>query len=868
MPVLLILLPTLALAVQPDRISGAVDPNEMVILQNHVSPMAQPQFDQGPVEPSRMLYITMLFTPTLQQQQALDKLLADQQDSASPSFHRWLTPEQYGKRFGLSQGDIDKISAWLQASGFKITYVARGRDFLSFTGNAAQVQSVFKTEVHYFNVNGKMHFANPTSPMIPAALSGIVGGFRGLHDFLPHPMIRPRPDYTVSGQSTHFLAPGDIATIYDINPLYKLSPAIDGKGQNVVIVGQSDVYLADLNDFRSAFGFSTFSGCSTNASGVITAGACSSRNFQMVVPGTGSDPGVVAGDLSESDLDIEWLGSVARNAQIIFVTSSGGVDDSASWAIDNNLAHVISYSYGLCEAFVTAPPIATTFEPEYQKAASLGISFFAASGDSGAAICDADNSNSTGPAVLGLSVSYPASSPNITGVGGTEFNEGTGSFWNTSNGPDGGSATGYIPELAWNDSVLAKEFDATGGGPSNCAFGSGTRTVGGFSFELCNAPPNGGFPKPTWQSGITPNDSVRDVPDIAFSASNVNDAYIVCTPQSEVVGNTSSTSTCATSVTDALTQFNPPSAFGGTSAATPVAAGMTVLLNQFLGTKGLGSINQQLYTVIFKNSPSVFHDIVTGTSSTTGDTSNNIVPCTKGTPSFEPAALQCPSGGTMGYSAGTGYDLVPGLGSLDIDAFFQAWAATVESFTLAANPATLSVQPGQTTANSVDLTVADPKNTGFIVNNQTKLPLTYTCTVSPAASEGPTCMFSPSSGQNVTVTNPTVAIVTIVPTAKLLRPLERPTRIFYAMLLPGALGIVLVSSGLGKKGLPARALRLLGLIMVLSSSTLWLGACGGSSTSAQSNPGTPAGNYTVTVNATTGGSSPIMNSTSFTVTVK
>lgn len=966
-------------AAAPDRIASAIDTSKMVALPNHVSPMARPEFDRGPVEPSRSMRITMLFVPSAQQEQALQQLIAEQQDKKSPNFHKWLSPEEYAQRFGLSQGDIDKISAWLESQGFRVRYVARGRDFLSFDGNAVQVESVFRTAIHSFSVNGRLHFANTTSPMIPAVLNGVIGGFRGLHDFFPHPMLKQHPGYTVTinNSTYHFLAPGDIATIYDINSLYQASPAIDGTGEKVVIAGQSDVYLADLNDFRTAFGFSSISGCTMDPTKtIIQAGSCSSGNFEMVVPGTASDPGLSPGDLSESDLDIEWIGSVARGAEIVFVTSSNGVDDSASWAIDNKLAPVISYSYGLCEAFVTAPSIATD-EATYQKATTEGISMFAAAGDSAAAECDGDNG--TYPAQLGLSVSYPASSSYVTGVGGTEFDEGSGSYWNASNSATGGSAKSYIPETAWNDSALPgiDSFDGTGGGPSNCAFGSGMTSVSGpnggpFSFEICNAPASGGFPKPSWQTGITPSDSVRDVPDISFSASNVNDVYIVCAPQSEVVnGSTSSTSTCVNGINSALTQFNPPSAFGGTSAATPVAAGMAVLANQYLNaTSGLGSINQQLYT-LYKSNPSAFHATLSTNNTTTGGTSNNIVPCSGGDPTFEPKALQCPatSGtlGQFGYSVTTGYSTVTGLGSLDINAFLKAWAASLPSFTLSPSPtvltaaagantntttitivpvngftgsvaftcpsglptgatcvfnsvsatsatlyiqtsanmatvsnvtvtvkgtgtgglvsatttvsltvtkttmsfslssnpkvSTLSVAQGQT-SGPVNLTVVSTSTPSFIVisgtSSSTALPLTYSCSGLPSEA---TCNFSPSPPTPQTTV--TLTIATTAPTTEMRGPFDRGTRIFYALLLPGLLGIVFTA---GSRRRSLRGMRLLGLIVLLGLSTLWLGSCGGSG-GTQSNPGTPTGTYTITVNATTGGASPLSNSMSFTLSV-
>jgi len=1064
---------TLSYAVTPDRIAGAVDSSNVVELRGHVSPWAQSQFDQGPVAPSRAMRVTMLFAPSGEQQQALDKLLAQQQDSTSPNFHKWLTSDQFGQQFGLSQGDLDKISAWLRSQGLKITYVAHGREFLSFEGNARQVQSVFRTELHNYNVNGKMHFANVTPPQIPAALSGIIGGFRGLHDFFPRPHIRPRPAFTVSGQNTHFLSPGDIATIYDMNPLYKATVPIDGTGQTVVIAGQSDVYLADLNFFRSAFGLSSINGCTTNSSGVIT--ACNTSNFQMVIPSTGSDPGLSTGNLAESDLDIETMSGVARGAQIIFVTSSNGVDDSASWAIDQNppLAPVISYSYGLCEAFVTAPSIAAA-ETVYKQASAEGISFFASSGDAAAATCDGDNG--TYPAQLGLSVSYPASSPEVTGVGGTEFNEGNNSsvYWGTSNGTDGASVlpngpqNGYIPELAWNDSALAVNLDGTGGGPSNCAFGSGTTTVSSFLFELCNAPPNGGFPKPTWQGGsITPADGVRDVPDISFSASNANDLYIVCAPQSEIVqGSTSSTSTCAVSVTDAINTYG--SVLGGTSGSAPVAAGMTVLLNQFLGANGLGNINPQLYT-LYGTNPTVFHDIGTGTSSTgTGGTSDNLVPCSGTTPSFEPSALRCPaplnSQGTFGYSVAGGhhYNLVTGLGSVDVNALFNAWsgprnpstvsisasapqinvgqnitfkatvsptsgtgtvsfstvnnsnttvlgtavvnlpyppttmgtatfsttnlpggsnsvtatylgdASTTQSvsiatvvnviapdFTLASNPTTATVvaghnssaitvtitpvngysqattlscvtpptgascnfapnpmpagtttstltiatnasmatgaapqfnisatnggsvthtspftltvnttdqsytlTPGATsyqvtpggTVNGASATVTLTGTNGFSITNS---PVSYTCS-EPATLTESTCNITPNA------TGATFVITTTAPSLARVQPAGRSTRIFYAAMMPGLLGIMFIA---GSRKRSQHAVRVLGLIFMLGVSTIWMASCSGSNGGSK-NPGTPAGTYTITVNATTNGTNPLTAQTTLTLQVQ
>ena len=780
---------TLCFAQQPDRIAGMIDSSQMVALPNHVSPLAQPRHEQGLIEASYPLRVTMLFTLSAAQQNALHELLAEQQNPKSANFHKWLTPEQYADRFGLSSNDIGKITAWLQAQGLKVVYVARGRDSVMFSGDAAQVQSALKTEIHRYDLNGKIHFSNSTSPMIPAALSGIVGGFRGLHNFVPKRMSvlhNPKldllhPDYTFTTTQGTFtaLAPGDIAIIYDINPLYQAATPIDGANQKMVIVGQTDIYLADLNDFRNGFGLSSITGCTTNTTtDVIT--ACDTTNFQFVIPLTAIDPGVNAGDLSESDLDIEWSGSVARNAQIIFVTSdydSGGVFNSASWAIDNTLAPVISMSYGLCEAYST-PPTLTVQDQEFQKGASMGISIFVASGDDAAAICDGSVYGNVDTATLGPSVSYPASSPEVTAVGGTEFNEGAGTYWGSTNGAFGASVlpngplNGYIPELAWNDTAtgLANNdgvgLDGTGGGPSNCVNYTSTITLEGFPFAICVAPPGGGFAKPAYQALLTPADSARDVPDISFSASNFNDPYIVCTAQSETNGSTS-TSTCVTSINDALTTYN--SAFGGTSVSTPVAAGMTVLLNQYLGTSGLGNINTQLYN-FYSSNPSAFHDIIGGTSSTDGDTSDNIVPCTHPDPTFEPVALQCPSGGSFGNTAGVGYDLVTGLGSIDFNDLFTAWAASRASTTTAITTPSGAVNQGTNVTFTATVTPSTATGTVSFYDNASTTALgtspissgtaTFSTTTLPAGSNSVVATYNGNGSDNVS-TSPTPAVVVV-----------------------------------------------------------------------------------------------------------
>ena len=420
----LLILSTPSFAGAPDRITGPIVSGQMVDLERSVHPRAQPQYDQGSGDPQfKFHYVTLLTSPSASQQRALDKLTADQQNPSSPSYHKWLTPAQYADRFGLSQNDINKITAWLKAQGFTVISVGGGRNSIVFSGTALQIETAFQTQIHRYNIGGEEHFANATPVKVPAAWSGIVTGVQGLTSFPWKAMgakQRLHRDYYASNFQFDFMAPGDAATIYDINPLYNGSPVIDGTGQKLAIIGQTDIYLADINDFRSGFGLppiptSGSNSCSTTPGGLLL--SCSkATNLGYVLVGT--DPGAASkcGDLSEADLDIEWSGAIARNAQIIYVNapaiwnsqctaiSSGGVEAALSYAIapPNSappIAPVISMSYGICELYANEGD-----ETELQQASVEGVTILNSSGDTGAAGCDNFTNNDNNLALYGPAV--------------------------------------------------------------------------------------------------------------------------------------------------------------------------------------------------------------------------------------------------------------------------------------------------------------------------------------------------------------------------------------------------------------------------------------------------------------------------------
>ena len=770
---------SLCFAAQPDRISVPIDSSQTVALTKSHHPEAQPQNDTGPVDPSfKLTSITMLMAPSPAQQKALDELLAEQQDRNSPYFHQWLTPSQFADRFGLSPSDLAKVTTWLSSQGFQVLRVGGSRNSIVFGGTAAQVQKAFHTEIHNYRVDGHVHFANTTPVLIPAALDGLVSSIMGLHSFVARPAThirgrsagrRAQPDY-YGGDYVfpNFLAPGDIATIYDINPLYNAATPVDGTGQTLGIIGETDVYLADLNDFRAGFNLNQISGCTLNSSGVIT--ACNSTYFQYVP--IGSDPGTTypCGDLSEADLDLEFSGAIARNAQIVFfndpfvydpttcqIISGGGVFSALTAAIDPSsgsiIAPVLSMSYGSCEASLDG----TSLETVLQQANAEGITVMNSSGDQGAAACDYGPPGNPenppySPAEYGFAVNYPASSPEVTGVGGTSISLANDSYpnpatayWATGNLSYGDSALQYIPEQPWNDDEeFAAYCHAPASGDKFCSTGGGTTgwqalstsatsaqvqadiwiSAGGGGASNCfyvdgndvclgagAGPSSGGaLAQPSYQQNV-PNApaGVRYVPDVSLLASPDFPGYIFCTPQSELSSSTSSTSnasTCAGGISTAISTYG--SIVGGTSASSPIFAGMVTLLNQYLGTSGLGNINPTLYTLAASRTTNhAFHSITSG---------DNNVTCTATTPSGYPSNIVCPGSGVLGYSAtnsvsSTGYNLVNGLGSVDLNSLAVAWAAS------------------RTTGSSVTLATS---STGINAGQS----ITLTATISPASGVG------------------------------------------------------------------------------------------------------------------------------------
>jgi hypothetical protein len=672
------------------RITQAIDEKQLVRLKGNVHPLARATFDQGAVADAQPVdRMLLLLQRSPEQEAALRQLLEDQLTLNSPKHHAWLTPEEFGAKFGPADADIQAATAWLTAKGFQGIKVGPGRTTIEFSGNAGQVREAFHTELHHYLVKGALRFANSADPQIPAALAPVVAGVVSLHNFPraahSHTIgkfqrakdggaIQPLFSFsgcgTANGGQCNGVGPGDLAKIYNI------PSGLDGTGQTIAVVGQSNIDLADAQEYRAAFGLPV--------------------NDPVIIL-NGPDPGLQP-DESEADLDVQVSGAIAPKATIKFVVSqtpdtgaTAGVDLSALYIIDNNLAGVLSESYGACESALGTTGNAF-YNAMWEQAAAQGITALVSTGDNGSAGCD--DPNSVDFASNGLAISGFASTPFNVAVGGTDFSY-VGSpssvYWNAA-GAASGSAKSYIPESTWNDTCAAVI-------PNTCTAANISNNASS-PIDLVGA--SGGassiYPKPAFQSGVNgmPADGHRDTPDVSLFASNGqnNSFYIIC--QKDFTGANS----C-----DLNSPFQNFEGVGGTSASVQAFAGVMALINQSQATGPVpaprqGNANYVLYK-LYKNSPSkvctsnpaaagnstcVFYDVITG---------NISVACKGGTTNCSNTSTAANQFGVLGtavapsFQATAGYDLASGLGTVNVANLATAWSTaglTATTTTITASP--------------------------------------------------------------------------------------------------------------------------------------------------------------------------------------
>jgi subtilase family serine protease len=706
---------------QEPAITGRVDETQRVTLEGNTPPAAlNPQNDRGPVTESLQLdHLLLTLKGTPQSEARLHQFIDSLHDPASPEYHRWLTPQQLGARFGPARQDMETIQNWLISHGFSINRVYQNGFVIDFSGTAAQVRETFHTELRNILLpNGEQHVANVRDPQIPAALAPVVEGVPSLHDFFPKPhSVRLGPvvynsatnkwqshfNVISDGTTLHVVSPYDFATIYHLLPLWQ--KGFTGKGVRIALVEDSNLaHPEDWSSFRSTFDLTKF-----------TEGTFKQIYPHCQNPGQNFDEG-------EAAVDVEWSTAAAPDAKIELAAcansrTTSGLDLAILGLIDYAPPDIISDSYGLCETITGNAEVALE-NREALLATAEGVTFFIAQGDTGADECAP--AESTPYSTLGINGGDNTASTYAVDVGGTDFMAQYNSdvsgvplskYWSETNDPHTkASALSYIPEIPWNDACTSRLIyrdpeigDAThsygsfgfcnstlgqtefftdlagSGGPSTCF--TGKPSIPGVVSGTCR-----GNPKPRWQTGVPgiPKDGLRDQPDLSLFASNGvwGSFYPICLSDKKEGG-----APC-TAKNDALLE-----GAGGTSFGAPAMAGIQALIDQRFGRQG--DANYVYYALAaeqFKrrgasacnasqtdgdlpSSACVFRDI------TRGDID---IPCGRSEDgqyydcfgADQPMVGELSSSGSKGqpaYGTNVGYDFATGLGTVDATNLFDAW---------------------------------------------------------------------------------------------------------------------------------------------------------------------------------------------------
>ncbi|HEV3193300.1 MAG TPA: S53 family peptidase, partial [Polyangiaceae bacterium] len=694
-----------------------IDETQLVALRGNMHPLAIAVNDFGPADDALPLeHLQLVLKRSPEREAALDGLLDQLHDPKSPSFHRWLTPQEFADSYGVPDEDVTAVTAWLQARGLRVDNVASSRMFIEFSGSAGAVSKTFHTPIHKLSIEGALHFANMSEPQIPAALSDVVVGVHALHDFKPQPMhkdigpvkrdgksgrwgfVGTKPTFTIpdgSNGTYYGVTPGDFATIYNLNPLF--SGGTRGAGQTIAVIEDTNIANAsDVTSFRQAFGLSGYAG---TFSQVHPTGPATCTN-----PGVNSDEG-------EAALDAEWAGAAAPDATIVLAscqdtsTVFGGLPAIQNLINSANPPQIISISYGICE-IAQGSAGSASFANAYKQAAAEGVSVFVSSGDEGAAGCDANQKY----AQFGINVNGMASTPYNVAVGGTDFMDeydakhggpGVGTYWQASNSSTFASAKSYIPEIPWNSSCASQLIYTTAGFTQPYGSTGFCSSPTGIANFLTTASGSGGpssvVSQPSWQTGVpglpTASGGFRYLPDVSLFASNGvwGHFYVYCmsdTAQGGVACNYTNTS-------DTLAL-----AAGGTSFAAPALAGIQALVNQKAGSRQ-GNPNYSYYRIAgaelreagtcnsdqgapdaatLPPSACVFNDVTLGDIAVPCIGTNN---CYGYSHTSHPSAtyygaLSTTSSGTynQAYGAARGWDYATGLGSLNAYALVTNWAGS------------------------------------------------------------------------------------------------------------------------------------------------------------------------------------------------
>jgi len=741
----------------PARLLNPIDDRDLVTLRGSVRKSLTAARDLGPVEDSMPMHLYLVLQRTPAQQADLENLIARQQERTAAEYHKWLTPKQFGARFGAHPDDIAKLTSWLGSHGFEVRSVLNNASMIDFAGTAGQIREAFHTEMHYWNMPNGKFAANALDPQIPAALAPVVAGVMGLDKVPPrmhhtaprqvardtethrYKLVNPtvadkaRPGYS-DGYGDYLVAPGDLYTIYNVNPIFTGGHL--GATANVAVIEESDIEYGTV----------------TAGTGVATGGDVVTFRTLFGVPGTlnmhvyhgygtttctapGIDPSS-NGEDEEASLDAEWINATAPSANLIFMScddsTDNGIFTSMAALIDNNLSDVMSMSYGEGESeILQTDPTYALLDGLEAQAATQGQSIFISAGDSGSDVAD---QNTPGTATSGLNVSV-FGSPLVTVAGGTDFSDfydagaagpPVSTYWGATNSANNADALSYVPETAWNNScassIIAASVDYTPidycGALDFFNDGSVVGGSGGISTH---------YTVPAWQTGTSGySNAYHAQPDVSGFASNGAwyHALLFCDSNGEYGGGFD----CSSS--GALGEA------GGTSFVAPYLAGAAGLLVDVTGARQ-GLLNPTLYalakaqytnpataTACYSNGQTLNAGVTTGLPAAACifndvTTSNNDMPCQQGTTDcyvdttagygYGMLSTTGAASLTVAYNSQPGFDQVTGLGTLNISNLITKWDTAFTSAT-ALTASLNSITATQSTTLTATVTGGKPAN--------------------------------------------------------------------------------------------------------------------------------------------------------------
>jgi subtilase family serine protease len=559
--------------------------------------------------------LTMRIGLALRNRPALDQLIAQQQDPASPRYHQWLTPAEFDAQFGPSQEDFAAVAQWVTGQGFTITDSSLSRRFIQFTGTVAQAEQSFGTTEMVFGHGD--YYSNQTEPRIPARFDGVIGAIMGLDNFataipaisvggelavraaaarLPAPFRGaltlaslfdwgPEVESTISGDGGGIepaakigsgapgFGPPDLYTFYDEKPL--LNGGINGAGTDCIATVEDSDPPSDIGSVITLFD-QTFNLPDPPALNAVIAST--------------TDPGT-NGDLLLTQVDLEWAHTAAPGAaETIYIgnVADGGsavaIGNAVATAVGEDKCSTIGISYIFCG---TNSTFFSQLDMAYEQGESFGQTIASTTGSYGAA-GSVIAANQTCMPASGPGVNEGSASTHVTAIGTTQF---------VPKYDSSGNDIGHVAEQVWNDS----------GGASG----------GGASVR---------FNRKSWQAGPgVPAGLARLVPDVSMAGGSV------ASPGFFAAIDNSGTLEVGCCV-------------GGPGIAAQIWSGIAKLIGQLAGKpKGVSNLAPQIYAL-----------------AQTGLAANGLRDVTSGNNSHN---------GETGFTAGPNYDEASGWGTVDINTF-------------------------------------------------------------------------------------------------------------------------------------------------------------------------------------------------------